>query len=53
LFLAVLLDPNHPEHVYMQEWAGYWTLELSDWLQKAKGPTPLVLIGQWLQEGLV
>lgn len=29
-FRNILLDPSHPEHAAMKEWARYWTLELSD-----------------------
>lgn len=35
-FRAVMLDPKHPDHRQMQEWAGYWSLELSVWETKPK-----------------
>jgi hypothetical protein len=30
-FREIFLDPNHPEHIEMKEWAGYWSPELSEW----------------------
>lgn len=35
-FHAIMLDPKHPDHKQMKEWAGYWSLELSDWETKPK-----------------
>lgn len=29
-FREIMLNPSHPEHEEMKEWAGYWTTELSD-----------------------
>ena len=30
-FREIMLNPNHPEHMAMKEWAGYWTPELREW----------------------
>ena len=35
-FREIMLNPNHPEHMAMKEWAGYWTPELSDWNRRSK-----------------
>jgi len=29
-FREMMLTPDHPDHREMKEWAGYWSLELSD-----------------------
>lgn len=30
-FREIILDPNHPDHAEAEEWAGYWSPELSEW----------------------
>jgi hypothetical protein len=30
-FREIMMTPNSPEYKDMREWAGYWTVELSDW----------------------
>lgn len=35
-FREIMLNPDHPEHMAMKEWAGYWTPELRDWNRRPK-----------------
>ncbi|WP_297418887.1 plasmid pRiA4b ORF-3 family protein [Clostridium sp.] len=35
-FREIMMNPNSPEYKQMQEWAGYWTLELSDWKKRPR-----------------
>ena len=35
-FREIMLNSNHPEHQDMKGWAGYWTVELSDWKSQPK-----------------
>lgn len=35
-FREIMLDPNHPEHPRMKEWAGYWSLELREWEKRPR-----------------
>lgn len=35
-FHDIMLDPKHPENKQMNDWAGYWSLELRDWEMKPK-----------------
>jgi len=35
-FHTIMLDPKHPEHARMKEWAGYWSIELPEWETKPR-----------------
>ncbi len=35
-FHDIMLDPKHPDYKHMKAWAGYWSLELSEWETKPK-----------------
>lgn len=35
-FREIILDPEHPEHNEMKNWAGFWTPELDDWKKKPR-----------------
>jgi hypothetical protein len=30
-FYEIMMNPKHPDYKKTKEWAGYWTLELSEW----------------------
>lgn len=32
----IMQDPNHPEHLEMKEWAGYWRPELWEWEERPR-----------------
>jgi len=35
-FRESILDPSHPDHKAMKEWAPYWTTELSEWKRRPR-----------------
>ncbi|QAT40649.1 plasmid pRiA4b ORF-3 family protein [Clostridium sp. JN-9] len=35
-FREIMMNPNSPEYKEMQEWAGYWTVELGDWEKRPR-----------------
>lgn len=35
-FHEIIMNPNSPEYKEMREWAGYWTVELSDWEKRPR-----------------
>lgn len=35
-FREIMMNPNSPEYKEMREWAGYWTVELSDWKKRPR-----------------
>lgn len=35
-FREIMLDPTHPEHDEMKDWATFWSLELSDWKKQPR-----------------
>lgn len=35
-FREIMLNPDHPKHGDMKQWAGYWEPELSDWRKKPR-----------------
>ena len=35
-FREIMLDPIHPEHENMKEWAGYWSLDYPEWKNKPR-----------------
>jgi hypothetical protein len=35
-FYEIIMNPNSPEYKEMREWAGYWTVELSDWKKRPR-----------------
>ncbi len=32
-FRRIMLDPKHPDHAEMRAWAGYWTVDLSEFMR--------------------
>lgn len=35
-FREIMMNPNSSEHREMQEWSGYWTVDLSDWKKRPR-----------------
>lgn len=35
-FREIMMNPNSQEYEEMREWAGYWTVELSDWEKRSR-----------------
>lgn len=35
-FMEIMRNPGHPEYKEMEQWANYWTTELSDWRSRPR-----------------